>query len=910
MTFKTDIKFDESPVLRSLEKVAVDRGLVTPDPMTKEASVSESYAPTDDLHEDMLKLVAGLRAKGFVREAEALEDKINTRKFAETHLYRVIDEDGDDLLDFAHPEGDVEVAPSASGLGKVWTEQSAKKEIERIVNKKPTGKYASVEKFAGFLDEELKGHVFSLVSDVVGKWQQALAKDKGWHNQQLPRSPRYAGILRVGPEKFSSVSQAANALYNNVSFLLKTAHKSIDPKTVFFKVKPHMLNNIAADLEKQLNQGRNPITEIYIDLLDYYNIAYKAVRSSIPSSSNDVEHKSIIKKWSGWLNKVVPPLVKYCIMNSCEGDLKKTVADFKNAKNLADSATKNRQYTLASARNIVSAINTKYIEADIITLNGYMEVQIERAIKFLNGKGIKIAVSRSGDISKRAEFGAGGKPVSPSSDSKPAPRSSQGVQSGNAMRQAPVTEEIQKTLIALSEFGRKAKWPGTVCTTLSLPKHGPDNEFGSETKEALKTAEIVRKQEKIQSPPIPMANNQAALGALKKMLATVNSTIRGTVYDEIKGHKVTSMDLMSPYSFYELITTRLQQKVDIDSESGIEMVSVVFFEWWIEQLFVRAKLSLNEGKSNEERGLAGQYIRSIKSLMAKWNKTLEYAAKEFTRRSGDTGGINYTADTVRNFGKIPVSFLQVGSGFSSRDGGDGGGNAMRQRGGGRGGNADGGDTYIELIDGPRGTVPSADAPPIHMKIDLSESWWDLPLTTVLDYNEIGNNGVEFADTYFSHKGGEPVFETPAAAVASTATPQELYEAALRAGYPKRTVKWNPSTRQLLVQVEGGGRVGDRNPWQGRWVPADENPWVLAKLPKAAPATTTGASSATDHALNFLRQFRKQISGVLQEWSSQVTGSKTRKKILPFVAKNARLWQRKLANFERQIIRFNEKARRV
>lgn len=158
MTFKTDTKFDESPVLRSLERVAVGKGLVTPDPITKEASVGESYAPTDDLHEDMLRLVSGLRAKGFTKEADALEDNINTRKFAETHLYRAIDEDGDDLLDFAHPDGDVEIAPTTSGLGKVWTEQSAKKEILRIVNKQPTGKNASrgtnIKKVAQEADED------------------------------------------------------------------------------------------------------------------------------------------------------------------------------------------------------------------------------------------------------------------------------------------------------------------------------------------------------------------------------------------------------------------------------------------------------------------------------------------------------------------------------------------------------------------------------------------------------------------------------------------------------------------------------------------------------------------------------------------------------------------------------------
>jgi len=56
MTFKTDIKFDESPILRSLEREAIKRGIVTPDPVVKTAAVEETYAPSDDLHEDMFDL--------------------------------------------------------------------------------------------------------------------------------------------------------------------------------------------------------------------------------------------------------------------------------------------------------------------------------------------------------------------------------------------------------------------------------------------------------------------------------------------------------------------------------------------------------------------------------------------------------------------------------------------------------------------------------------------------------------------------------------------------------------------------------------------------------------------------------------------------------------------------------------
>ena len=112
--------------------------------VVKKASDSVSYEPTEDLFADMVRLANAMREKGFEKEAESLEDKIHTFKMAETHLYRAIDEDGEDVLESAHPDGDVEVAPSQGGYGVVETEESAHKKILDIVNKKPTGKYAEV----------------------------------------------------------------------------------------------------------------------------------------------------------------------------------------------------------------------------------------------------------------------------------------------------------------------------------------------------------------------------------------------------------------------------------------------------------------------------------------------------------------------------------------------------------------------------------------------------------------------------------------------------------------------------------------------------------------------------------------------------------------------------------------------
>jgi hypothetical protein len=147
MTFK-HIKFEESPIMRSLEQVAIDKGMFNDtelEKMVKKASESgPSYSPTGDVYADLIRLANGLRDRGFTAEANSLEDKVFIHKQAETHLYRAIDEDGEDLLGFAHPDGDVEVAPSSGGHGIAETLEGTHKKMLDVVNKTPTGKFASI----------------------------------------------------------------------------------------------------------------------------------------------------------------------------------------------------------------------------------------------------------------------------------------------------------------------------------------------------------------------------------------------------------------------------------------------------------------------------------------------------------------------------------------------------------------------------------------------------------------------------------------------------------------------------------------------------------------------------------------------------------------------------------------------
>lgn len=142
MTFKHNINFLDSPVMRELERHAISKGIIKLAPITKEASV-KSLDPTDDLLIDLFKLADGLKEKGFNKAAESLEDKVLAFKMAETHLYRVIDEDGEDLIGFAHPKK-VNVADAKDDNGTVENLLEQHKKIVDIVNKNPTGKIASV----------------------------------------------------------------------------------------------------------------------------------------------------------------------------------------------------------------------------------------------------------------------------------------------------------------------------------------------------------------------------------------------------------------------------------------------------------------------------------------------------------------------------------------------------------------------------------------------------------------------------------------------------------------------------------------------------------------------------------------------------------------------------------------------
>lgn len=161
MTLK-HIDFYDSPVMIELAKNAIKKGSVKPsvsDVIGRVAS-TRKYAATGDLFVDLIKLADGLRERGLVSDAIALEGKIVEYKRAS-------------IMDEAHPEGDVEIAKAEDGHGVVETKPTEHKMLEEIVKRNPTGKMAS-----------LTQSILKMAESVLVK--MADDNDKLWSEEEEP----------------------------------------------------------------------------------------------------------------------------------------------------------------------------------------------------------------------------------------------------------------------------------------------------------------------------------------------------------------------------------------------------------------------------------------------------------------------------------------------------------------------------------------------------------------------------------------------------------------------------------------------------------------------------------------------------------------------------------------------------
>jgi hypothetical protein len=141
-----------SEVYRELERQAVRKGHFEPTPeelvrsaahqVTQQREVNRpvSVDPSDDLIQDVARLAYAMRRKGYITQAEDLEQKLVIYKQAESVLYDVTSEKAQDYIDLAHSDGDYQVEGFGE-LGVVETVESAAAKIRAVVQKEPTGKF-------------------------------------------------------------------------------------------------------------------------------------------------------------------------------------------------------------------------------------------------------------------------------------------------------------------------------------------------------------------------------------------------------------------------------------------------------------------------------------------------------------------------------------------------------------------------------------------------------------------------------------------------------------------------------------------------------------------------------------------------------------------------------------------------
>jgi len=128
----------------AFDRLAHQKGWVKePVSLTKKASLQTNLQPSDDLSENLIKLCQALRTNGLSTQASEIEQNFLLMKTAEVHLYRVHDEDGEDVINFAHPDGSKKLDKSWDELGEVETITDRQRKIREIAEKPATGKLSS-----------------------------------------------------------------------------------------------------------------------------------------------------------------------------------------------------------------------------------------------------------------------------------------------------------------------------------------------------------------------------------------------------------------------------------------------------------------------------------------------------------------------------------------------------------------------------------------------------------------------------------------------------------------------------------------------------------------------------------------------------------------------------------------------
>lgn len=142
------MSFFDSEMERSFLKTAKKKGWVKDEPKVVKTASVKKIAATGNVDVDICVLIEALRDRGHVKQAEQIQKAFTEYKKAASEMYKVHGEDGPDLLEMAHPEGDQKIGDSSEGHGDVETLLSAHKKIRDIATSEPKKKANSLAEAA------------------------------------------------------------------------------------------------------------------------------------------------------------------------------------------------------------------------------------------------------------------------------------------------------------------------------------------------------------------------------------------------------------------------------------------------------------------------------------------------------------------------------------------------------------------------------------------------------------------------------------------------------------------------------------------------------------------------------------------------------------------------------------------
>lgn len=236
MTFK-HTKFDDSAVLRSLEKIAVQKGLAKPEAITKSASqlVNErDLSATGDLSNDIMKLCAGLRRDGLHKHADDIEFNFVNYKKAQT-LYETSKETGEDVVHAAHPDGPAEL--DVDGKHKVLDIISRQLQMIKTVNKEPTGKLAYRNNLKAL--KMVLAHEAESAQELIQEAKEKVLQAKTIYNQlcEYTDGLLYINISRADSLSFDQASSTPSTLnLMKLQSEIKAVEKNAAPATSWYQL--------------------------------------------------------------------------------------------------------------------------------------------------------------------------------------------------------------------------------------------------------------------------------------------------------------------------------------------------------------------------------------------------------------------------------------------------------------------------------------------------------------------------------------------------------------------------------------------------------------------------------------------------------------------------------------------------